>query len=93
MTKVTNIKINKEKIKTHLQLTILSLIGSYLVVSNGLLLIMQLLGMKMIIFHPYYPITDEYVLTVNILPQLLQFLYIIAASIILIGTTLKKKKK
>ena len=53
----------------------------YLVFSSGIILYMERLGMKLIIFHPDLPFTAEYVSEFNILPQVLGFVYLILSGV------------
>ena len=70
------------------------LLCAYLTLSSGFIIYAHLIGMKIIIFHPLLPFTDEYIGEFTIMPQIIQFAYLVATWIFfaVIGWGRRKEK-
>ncbi|HDN59996.1 MAG TPA: hypothetical protein ENF20_08565 [Candidatus Marinimicrobia bacterium] len=53
------------------------LLCAYLTFSSGLILYMHALGMKIIVFHPSLPFTEDYTGQFTVIPQIVQFSYLL----------------
>ena len=54
------------------------LLCAYLTFSSGLIVYMQSLGMRIVVFHPMLPLTAEYSGQFTIMPQIIEFIYVIS---------------
>ena len=53
----------------------------YLLMANALVLYLKYLGAKIVFFHPSLPFTEDYSGEFNLIPLILQFLFITISSI------------